>query len=121
MLLGVGARAAAPRPGVIGREHTAHEGDDRQAELPVVAEGVDIPPEITTRRDNLVKPRSAISVAAAKRPDMAAMGTPGPGCTLPPARNSPGTGLAAGDLANAEFQPWVAWPYSAPPVPGKSR
>jgi hypothetical protein len=27
----------------------------------------------------LVKPRSAISVAAAKRPDMAAIGTPGPG------------------------------------------
>ena len=72
-------------PSIVGRKHTAHKGDDGQAILPVIAQRVDIPPEITTRRDDLVKPRSAINVAAAKRPDMAAMGTPGPGCTLPPA------------------------------------
>jgi hypothetical protein len=40
----------------------------------VIAEGVDIPPEITTRRDRLVESRCAISVAAARRPDIAAIG-----------------------------------------------
>jgi hypothetical protein len=89
--------------------------------LPVVAEGVDIPPEVAPGRDRLVEPRLAITAAAASCPDIAAIGTPGPGCTLPPARNRPGTGLAAGDLANAEFQPCVAWPYKAPPVLGKRR
>ena len=58
----------------------------------------------------MVKPRLAIRAAAACRPDMAAIGTPGPGCTLPPARNRPGTGLCAPGLAKADIQPCVAWP-----------
>jgi hypothetical protein len=86
--------------------------------LAVIAERIDIPPEITTRRDRLVESRCAISVAAASWPDIAAIGTPGPGCTLPPARNSPGIRLFAPDLANADIQPCVAIPYSAPPLPG---
>ena len=73
--------------------------------LTIVAQGIDIPPEITTRRDFLVKPRSAISVAAANRPDMAAIGTPGPGCTLPPAVYRPGILLRAEWRAKADIQP----------------
>jgi hypothetical protein len=88
---------------------------------PVVAEGVDVPPEITTLCDRLVESRCAISVAAAKRPDMAAIGTPGPGCTLPPARYRPGSALVAEGFLNADIQPCVAGPYSAPPVAGKRR
>ena len=72
--------------GIVGRKNAADKGDDGQAVLSVVTQRVDIPPEITTRRDWLVESRCAISVAAASRPDMAAIGTPGPGCTLPPAR-----------------------------------
>ena len=62
-----------------------------------------------------------MSVAAAICPDMAAIGTPGPGCTLPPARYRPGIGLRAPGRAKADIQPWVACPYSAPPVAGNSR
>ena len=69
----------------------------------------------------MVKPRSAIRVAAAKRPDMAAMGTPGPGCTLPPAVYRPGTLLRDEGRAKADIQPCVAWPYRAPPLPGNRR
>jgi hypothetical protein len=80
------AAAEAAGEGVVGREDAADKSDDAEAVLSVVAQGVDIPPEITTLRDRLVESRCAISVAAAKRPDMAAIGTPGPGCTLPPAK-----------------------------------
>ena len=85
-MLGVGHAALSPSgPCVVRRKNTADKGDDGQTVLSVFAQRVEVPPEITTRWDRLVKPRSAISVAAAKRPDMAAIGTPGPGCTLPPA------------------------------------
>lgn len=85
VVLGIGGSAAS-RPGVVGRKDASNEGDDAQRVLPVVADRVDIPPEICTRRDRLVESRCAISVSAASRPDIAAIGTPGPGCTLPPAR-----------------------------------
>ena len=78
--------------------------------MAVVAEGVDVPPEITTLRDRLVESRCAISVAAASRPDMAAIGTPGPGCTLPPARYSPGSALVDEGFLKADIQPCVAGP-----------
>ena len=42
------------------------------------------------------------------RPDSAAMGRPGPGCTLPPARKRPEIGVLALDLENTCIQPWVA-------------
>lgn len=51
---------------------------------------------------------------------MAAIGTPGPGCTLPPARYRPGSALTEPGLLNKDIQPWFAAPYSAPPVAGKS-
>ena len=70
---------------VIRRKNAPHKSDDGQSVLAIITQRIDIPPEITTRRDLLVKPRSSISVAAANRPDMAAIGRPGPGCTLPPA------------------------------------
>ncbi len=75
-------RHAALKPArqcVIGRENTPHKSDDGQTMFAIVTQRIDIPPEITTRLDFLIKPRSSISVAAANRPDMAAIGTPGPG------------------------------------------
>jgi hypothetical protein len=79
-----GVTPAAPR--VVGREHAADKGDDRQAGPPVITERVDVPPGIAAGNDDLVEARSEISASAACRPDSAAIGTPGPGCTLPPAR-----------------------------------
>jgi hypothetical protein len=79
-------RATAAGPGVVGREDTAHEGDQRQTMGAIVAQGIDIPPEVATGCKRLVKAGLAIRAAAASRPDSAAIGTPGPGCTLPPAR-----------------------------------
>ncbi len=75
-------RHAALKPArqcVIRRKNTPHKSDDGQTMFAIVTQRIDIPPEITTRWDFLVKPRSSISVAAANRPDMAAIGTPGPG------------------------------------------
>ncbi len=83
-------RAAAARKGVIGREHAADEGDDGDAIFAVVAQRVDIPPSIAVFGDWTIEPKSAIRLAAAERPDSAAIGTPGPGCVLPPARYRPG-------------------------------
>ena len=120
MVFGI-RRALAAGPGVVRREDAADKGNDAQAVLAVVAECVDIPPEITTRRHRLVESRCAIKVAAARRPDMAAIGTPGPGCTLPPARYRPGSALAEPGFLKADIQPCVAGPYSAPPVPGNRR
>ena len=68
-----------PGQGVIGRKNAPHKSDDGQTVFAIVTQRIDIPPEITTRLDLLIKPRSSISVAAANRPDMAAIGTPGPG------------------------------------------
>jgi len=73
-------------PGVVGGKDAANEGDDAQGVLAVIADRVDIPPEIRPSLDRLVESRSAITVAAANRPEIAAIGTPGPGCTLPPVR-----------------------------------
>ena len=80
------AGAEAARPGVIGREHAADEGDQRDAVLAVVADGIDIPPDIALVRDGRVETWSAITADAANRPDRAAIGTPAPGCVPPPAR-----------------------------------
>ena len=71
----------------------------------VVADGVDVPPEISARRDRLVEPRCAISAAAANWPESAAIGTPGPGCTPPPARYRPGTLQLEPGRWNDDIQP----------------
>ena len=73
-------------PGVIRRKNAANKSNNAQRVLAIVTDGVDIPPEVRPRFDLLVKSRSAITVSAARRPEIAAIGTPGPGCTLPPAR-----------------------------------
>ena len=81
------AGAAAPtRPPIIGREDAADEGDHRHAVALIVADGVEIPPDIAARGDELIERKSAKILAAASRPDRAAIGTPAPGCVLPPAR-----------------------------------
>ena len=54
-------RRASPAPGVIGREHAADEGDDRQAEPAVVAERVDVPPGVAAGTNRRVETRSEIS------------------------------------------------------------
>ena len=91
MVVGVGLALVCASPVVVRRKDTANEGDDGNAMLTAVTQPIDIPPEITTRLDELIESRCAIRVAAASRPESAAIGTPAPGCTLPPARNSPGS------------------------------
>ena len=101
MVLGV----APPRPGVPGRKHRADEGDHRHRPRAVGADPVDIPPGIAVRRDRHVEARSAIRAVAAWIPDSAAIGTPGPGCTPPPARYSPGTAERAIGRCKAAVRP----------------
>ena len=48
---------AFKRTGVIGGKHTPHESDDGQGMLAVIADRIEIPPEITTRRNGLVESR----------------------------------------------------------------
>ncbi len=80
-------RIAPTRPRVVRREHAADEGDDGQAVLFVIAECVDVPPGVTAAgRDRRVEARSAKMLCAACWPESAAIGTPAPGCTPPPAR-----------------------------------
>ena len=78
--------------------------------MATVTQCVNIPPEVATRWDRLIETRCAIVAAAASLPDIAAMGTPGPGCTLPPAKIKPGIEVVAFDRLKADIQPWVAWP-----------
>ena len=78
--------------------------------MATIAQCVKIPPEVATRWDRLIETRCAIVAAAASLPDIAAMGTPGPGCTLPPAKIKPGIEVAAFARLKADIQPCVAWP-----------
>ena len=78
--------AAAPRPAIPGREYAAQKGDQGKAVAAILAERVDVPPEIAVGADEGVEARSSIRADAARRPDKAAIGTPGPGWVLPPAR-----------------------------------
>jgi hypothetical protein len=59
--------------------------------------------------------------AAARRPEVAAIGTPAPGWVLPPARYNPGIELRELGRVKDARQPWLAGPYKAPPVPGNKR
>lgn len=79
-------RIAAARPGVVGRKNAADEGDQRDRRAAIVADSVEVPPDIATGRDFHVEARSETRRRAASCPDSAAIGTPAPGCTLPPAR-----------------------------------
>jgi len=56
------------------------------AVLAVTTQRIAIPPGVASRRYLPVAPESARMQPAAIRPDIATIGTPAPGCTLPPAR-----------------------------------
>jgi hypothetical protein len=82
-------RVGTPEPArkrVVRGKHAADEGNERDAAFAVVAQCIDVPPGIAVLGDDAVKVRSPIRLAAAIHPDSAAIGTPGPGCALPPAR-----------------------------------
>lgn len=82
-----GRRAAEPPgEGVIGREDRAEEDDRDEGEAAVVAQRIEIPPAIATGREGRVEARSASTARAACRPERIAIGTPGPGWTVPPAQ-----------------------------------
>jgi len=78
MIDGSGA-SAAQRMGVVRRENAADECNYGESVLAVVAQRIDIPPLIAAVRQNAVEPQSARSAAAASRPEVAAIGNPGPG------------------------------------------
>ncbi len=80
------AAAAAPRPFIPGREHAADERDQGDAMRAIVADGIEIPPDIAAWDYRFVKTPSAIICDAARRPERAAIGTPAPGWVAPPAR-----------------------------------
>lgn len=85
VMVGVG-RGRCVSPGVIGREDTANKSDEGQAVAAVIAYCVNVPPKVAAGWNRLVKLRSATRASAAMRPDSAAIGMPGPGWMLPPAR-----------------------------------
>lgn len=94
VILWVG-RSLAPGSGVIGREHAPHETDDGQPMAAIVTQAIEVPPAIATRRNLGIEALRAMRLSAARRPESAAIGTPGPGCALPPARNSPSISVLA--------------------------
>ena len=80
------ARAALARRRIVRREDAADEADDGEAVAAVVAQSVDVPPAIAVLRNLCVEAWSLSSASAARSPESVAIGTPGPGWTLPPAR-----------------------------------
>ncbi len=80
----IGAPATSPR--VPWRERIPEQRNDHDRPAPVIAHAVDVVPLVTAVLDGAVQARSDFKQAAANRPLSAAIGTPGPGCTLPPAR-----------------------------------
>lgn len=83
--LGVGRlRPSAVRARIMGRENRADEDDGRYGIAPAVADAVDVPPEVAPMSDGPVKPRSSAIARAQMADESAAIGTPAPGCTLPP-------------------------------------
>jgi hypothetical protein len=87
--------ALSPCPGIIGRENAAHKSNDGQAMCTIITQRINIPPAIAILGNYRVEARSCNSASAARMPESAAIGTPGPGCTLPPARYNPGTFVRA--------------------------
>lgn len=77
--------ARRPRARVSRRERTPEERDDDDRALAVVAQRIEIEPLVAARRDRRVEAKSSRTASAESLPLRAAIGTPGPGCTLPPA------------------------------------
>ncbi len=67
------------RPRIIRRKHAADKGNQRHRVLSIIAYRIDIPPGISTRNDVPAEPKSVSSRVAARRPEIAAIGSPGPG------------------------------------------
>jgi hypothetical protein len=76
--------------------------------LTIVTQRINIPPEVIAGIYRLVELRRTINAATACRPDKAAIGTPGPGWTLPPARKRFSICVSALERWNELIQPWVA-------------
>jgi hypothetical protein len=76
--------------------------------LAIVAKPIDVPPKVIARIYRLIELRRAIKAATACRPDKAAIGTPGPGWTLPPARKRFSICVSALERWNELIHPWVA-------------
>ena len=64
---------------IVRGEYTADESDQGQGMTTVIAQGVNVPPVIAVPRNTLGEVRSCSRLAAASRPDSAAIGRPGPG------------------------------------------
>jgi hypothetical protein len=80
------AVATSSHVGVVGRKYAADESDDGYSIAAICAQSVDIPPDISARRNWPIEAKSVSIASAASQPEIAAIGTPGPGCVLPPAR-----------------------------------
>jgi hypothetical protein len=106
----VGERFSLARSRIERREHRADEDDQRERVLAVVAERIDVPPRVAATRDRVVEARSAESACAASFPLNAAIGTPAPGWTLPPARYRPCTFVRLPGRDSVEVIPCVARP-----------
>lgn len=61
------------------REHATQERNEGDGVAPIIAQSIDVPPRVATRSDRRVEDRSCSRLAAARRPERAAIGTPGPG------------------------------------------
>ena len=86
MLSRVDMTPKPPLLSIVRREYAADEGDNRQSEAVVGAERIDIPPGVAIGRNRFIEAKSARSASDASWPESAAIGMPGPGCTLPPAK-----------------------------------
>jgi hypothetical protein len=83
------------------REDAADEGDHGQRRAAVVRDDVGVEPEVPVVRGRQVEGRSAQSASAARCPLAVAIGSPAPGCTVPPARYRPRKRVRAPGLRKA--------------------
>jgi hypothetical protein len=109
MVFGIGSSVSAGT-GIVRRKNTTDKTNNRQAVLAVVTESINIPPTITLWAYWRIKARSCNTASAARMPASAAIGSPGPGCVLPPARKSPGIFVRALGLRNVDIHPCEALP-----------
>ncbi len=86
MLSRVDVAAKPSLSGIVRGKNATDECDDRQSEAVVGAERIDIPPGVTIWRNRFIEAKSWRRASDASCPESAAIGIPGPGCTLPPAK-----------------------------------
>ena len=92
-------------PSIIRGEHRPYHGNDRETEEAVIADCIRIPPSVTSAWNSQIKTWSFRICSAASIPESVAIGTPAPGCTLPPARYNPGIRVFAPGRANEAVHP----------------